>query len=671
MADNLLNAASIVLTPTAYDDGKVLCVKPSEPPYGDLDFSRNSSATRVNAQGLVEDVQILSGNLVTNGDFSQEGAELVTSWVNNDFTAFSSNGSDITQMVSSASGNNCYSSSAFISGKSYKLEFTSSQSITAQVRVSPNTSLTSGLVVLSNPVIGVNSIIFTPSSNFSYIGFYAASVFSDTQITNFSVREVGQDWTLATGWSIGDDKAICDGTSGNLYQVGTVTPNKQYKIEATVSNYVSGNAEVSAGAVPRGRMSANGTYTFYQTASTTSNFFVISNSFNGSVTNLSIIEVTSDTNLPRINYDGFSYDGSGNIIPNSGCGSWLWEGQSTNLITYSEDLSTYTTVSTTVSTTTEKSPIKSVTPFLITEMAVTNQHYIGGNSISLSGNNTLSCFVKNVSLGRYFKMWGVGLGGINEAVIFDTNTETIYEPPTTTVYVGGSAKLEDYGNGWFRCSITINITTTSFLAVGLINTVTGFGNNTYLGDITKSVLITGIQVEQQSYATSYIPTEGTTVTRNRDLCTNGGSSALINSTQGVLYFEGAALADDGTNRFLSINDGTVSNYIYFRYVSTSNQVLMRTQIGGVTINTIATFLTDTTLNNKFALKWKSGDYAFWVNGVKVGTDTSTTIFTANTLNLIEYSFPTDGGDGFPSKTKDLQIFKTALTDTELATLTTL
>ena len=58
MADNLLNAASIVLTPTAYDDGKVLCVKPSEPPYGDLDFSRNSSATRVNAQGLVEDVQI-------------------------------------------------------------------------------------------------------------------------------------------------------------------------------------------------------------------------------------------------------------------------------------------------------------------------------------------------------------------------------------------------------------------------------------------------------------------------------------------------------------------------------------------------------------------------------------------------------------------------------------
>jgi len=50
---------------------------------GDFDFTRNSSATRVNSQGLIEDVQILSSNLVQNGDFSQEGAELVT---NGDFS---------------------------------------------------------------------------------------------------------------------------------------------------------------------------------------------------------------------------------------------------------------------------------------------------------------------------------------------------------------------------------------------------------------------------------------------------------------------------------------------------------------------------------------------------------------------------------------------------------
>ena len=75
---NLLQKASIVLTPTAYDDGKVLCAKPSEAPYGDFDFSRNSAATRVNAQGLVENVQILSSNLVQNGDFSEEGVQEIS-----------------------------------------------------------------------------------------------------------------------------------------------------------------------------------------------------------------------------------------------------------------------------------------------------------------------------------------------------------------------------------------------------------------------------------------------------------------------------------------------------------------------------------------------------------------------------------------------------------------
>ena len=42
----------------------------------------------------------------------------------------------------------------------------------------------------------------------------------------------------------------------------------------------------------------------------------------------------------------------------------------------------------------------------------------------------------------------------------------------------------------------------------------------------------------------------------------------------------------------------------------------------------------------------------------------------NVLNQLEFSFGTLNGGGFPSKVKQLQIFKTALTDSELATLTT-
>jgi len=66
---NLLERASVVLTPTAYNNGEALCIKPDDG-SGDFDFSRNSAATRANAQGLDENVQILSSNLVQNGDFS-------------------------------------------------------------------------------------------------------------------------------------------------------------------------------------------------------------------------------------------------------------------------------------------------------------------------------------------------------------------------------------------------------------------------------------------------------------------------------------------------------------------------------------------------------------------------------------------------------------------------
>ena len=84
---NLLKDASILLTPTGYDNGSMNAIKP-ENGDGDFTFSRNSAATRVNAQGLVQNVQILSSNLVSNGGFSQEGVELLSQPVNlvTDFT---------------------------------------------------------------------------------------------------------------------------------------------------------------------------------------------------------------------------------------------------------------------------------------------------------------------------------------------------------------------------------------------------------------------------------------------------------------------------------------------------------------------------------------------------------------------------------------------------------
>ena len=52
---NLLEKASIITTPTAYNNGKLLSVKGGTP--ADFDFTRlGTGATRVNSSGLIESV---------------------------------------------------------------------------------------------------------------------------------------------------------------------------------------------------------------------------------------------------------------------------------------------------------------------------------------------------------------------------------------------------------------------------------------------------------------------------------------------------------------------------------------------------------------------------------------------------------------------------------------
>lgn len=124
---------------------------------------------------------------------TSEQDNLVTSWTNRDFSAFTSSDSTITEMVSSGSGNNCYSSISFKQGNTYKIDFICSQNITVQIRISNNNNLTSAQVVLNNPLSGLNSFTFTANANYSYIGFYAPVAFANTQITNFNSKLVRLD----------------------------------------------------------------------------------------------------------------------------------------------------------------------------------------------------------------------------------------------------------------------------------------------------------------------------------------------------------------------------------------------------------------------------------------------------------------------------------------------
>ena len=191
--------------------------------------------------------------------------------------------------------------------------------------------------------------------------------------------------------------------------------------------------------------------------------------------------------------------------------------------------------------------------------------------------------------------------------------------------------------------------------------------NTYGGATARDLLIWGAQLEEGSYATSYIPTSGSAVTRSADVCNNAGNSNVFNDSEGVLYWECSSLYDDLTNRIISISQGNQNNTVQLYFDASSNRIRGTVRAVDGTYQCILNYtVSDTTDYIKAAIKYKQNDFALWVNGVERATDASGSAPTG----LSEVSF--DSGSGsldFYGKVKDLRVYNTALSDSELQALT--
>lgn len=99
-------------------------------------------------------------------------------------------------------------------------------------------------------------------------------------------------------------------------------------------------------------------------------------------------------------------------------------------------------------------------------------------------------------------------------------------------YVNVSAKIENYGQDWYRCSVTF--TTRSTTAFTLFATFTDADGSLFVTN-GRTGFIWGAQLEAGSFATSYIPTTTTSLTRNADDVTMTGTnfSSWFNPTEGA------------------------------------------------------------------------------------------------------------------------------------------
>lgn len=179
-----------------------------------------------------------------------------------------------------------------------------------------------------------------------------------------------------------------------------------------------------------------------------------------------------------------------------------------------------------------------------------------------------------------------------------------------------------------------------------------------------SIYVWGGQVEALSYSTSYIPTSGSTVTRAADTCNNSGNSEVFNDSEGVLFADIAGLVNDNNFKAISVSDSSTSDRITLSLYQSSLYAFIAD--GGVGQFNVSQAVSSISQYHKVAIKYKTNDCAFWIDGFEVATDTSATMPTG----LKELAFDKgDGNDDLYGKTKELGYYDTILTDLELETLT--
>ena len=249
----------------------------------------------------------------------------------------------------------------------------------------------------------------------------------------------------------------------------------------------------------------------------------------------------------------------------------------------------------------------------------------------------------------------------SQNAIFNLDTKSIVSSNTE------NATIEEISNGWFKISITQTALAAEAYNLWKINLTDGSTYST--GVIGEYMYIWGGQIEELSYATSYIPTSGSTVTRDAETCNSAGTAQDFNSEEGVLYAEINLGQADSVSRYIGVSDGSTNNRAILGVEADTTSIYYYFTDGGSGQVSSNSALSDISIFNKVAIKWKLNDFALWLNGVEVATDASGTVPAAGTFDRLLF---TSGASTqyFYGKCKAIKVYKEALSDAELIALTT-
>ena len=334
----------------------------------------------------------------------------------------------------------------------------------------------------------------------------------------------------------------------------------------------------------------------------------------------------------------------------------------TNLVLYSQmfDNTTWSKVSsTTITGNVITSPDGYTNADLVTAGGSSTLTRVQQNFTAVSGTTyAFSAFVKqgpdNAKTGiRMISSTNVNIAGI--AIVFTGGV-----PAITANGIALNLKSENYGNGWYRISGTY---------VAPANDTNRFAYYSDTDGTNKSSYLWGAQLEAGAYATSYIPTTAATVTRNQDQCNKTGITSLLGQSEGTLYHDFERISDSvisADSPYFGITNGSATRLIIY-YNATSVIIQFRVNsvsIYGKTINNVPT-------RAKIAIGYKLNDLAVYMNGQLIETNALSADFTTYNITRFDYNPGSTSINNFQGRSNQALVFKTRLTNAELATLTTL
>jgi len=334
-------------------------------------------------------------------------------------------------------------------------------------------------------------------------------------------------------------------------------------------------------------------------------------------TTTAAVSVGPVSNVPRLDYT------------NSSCPRLLLEPQRTNLITFSEQFD--------------------------------NADWFKGNS-TVTANNTISPSGYQDADRVVFS--AIANANIQRASATATTVGTQY---TISFYARADAAVNNVKLSSVGVDTDLAITTTwqRFTRTVTANATTTASTLVVRNGVATTIYLWGFQFEAGSYATSYIPTLSASVTRVADAASKTGISSLIGQTEGTVFAE--IYPEEFVNgSYISISDGANS----------ANRIIFGFEVGSIDSGTLrvfgATGLTGSGTYNrgqriKVAIGYKSGSSVLYVNGNLVNTSTSTF-----TVTLTRFGFDSlSGSQPFVGRCSQALLFKTRLTNAQLAELTTL